>query len=122
MIVVLNVYRIKFEKAEQAMALWRDGMAKYQQRRVVNTIATRLLTDSVGTYFTLMVEVTAGSLDDYERWKKEFLGNRENGEWYRKFTNLASGQYKEMFKVEDTSIPVSMLAQPVVDKQQMQLF
>lgn len=121
MIVVLNVYRIKFEKAEQAMTIWRENMLSrdYEHK---NQITMRLLSDAVGTYFTLMVEVTAVSLEAYESWKKDFLGNRDNGDWYRRFTNLASGQYKEMFKVEETVIPVSLFTQPVYDKKQMQLF
>lgn len=108
MIVVLNVYRIKFEKAEQAQALWREGMV-ISSLTAGDDVELRLLTDSLGTYFTLMIEVTAESLGTYEKWTREVLGNHDYGDWYHKFLNLTVGQYREIYHVVDHTAPVHQI-------------
>lgn len=105
MIVVLNVYRIKYEKASQALALWREGIA-ISSLASNNDVEIRLLTDSLGTYFTVMIEVTTDSLETYDEWTREVLGNKEYGDWYQKFVNLTVGRYREIFNVVDQTAQV----------------
>lgn len=108
MIVVLNVYRLKFEKAEQALAIWREGLA-VSGLASGDDVEIRLLTDSLGTYFTLMIEVTAESLGAYEKWTREVLGDHDYGAWYRKFLNLTVGQYREIYHVVDHTASVHQI-------------
>lgn len=105
MIVVLNVYRIKYEKAEKALSLWREGIA-ISSLTNDNQVEIRLLTDSLGTYFTIMIEVTADSLEAYDEWTREVLGNREYGSWYQEFVNLTVGRYREVFNLIDQTSQV----------------
>ncbi len=56
MIVVRNVFRLKFGQARQAVALWREG--REVMRRAGSKGSPRLLTDLVGQSYTLVFENT----------------------------------------------------------------
>lgn len=96
MIVVRDVFQLKFGKAKEAKALLKEGMA----------IATRLgygsfraLTDLVGPFYTLVLESTFASLADYETRLKSTLGQKEWSDWYQKFLPIAEGGRREIFTV-----------------------
>ncbi|HYV40681.1 MAG TPA: hypothetical protein VEO02_02715 [Thermoanaerobaculia bacterium] len=74
MIVVRNVFQLKFGKAREALAVWKDGRALFQ-RLGMPMEKSRLMTDVVGPFYTLVHEITVDSLTDYER-RSEGHGQR----------------------------------------------
>ena len=66
MIVVRNVFRLKFGKSREAVALVKEGLAI--QKKAVGGLdfSTRLLTDVTGPFYTLVLELTVPSLATFE--------------------------------------------------------
>jgi predicted thioredoxin/glutaredoxin len=98
MIVVRNVFQLKFGKAREALAVWKDGRALFQ-RLGMPMEKSRILTDVVGPFYTMVLENTFESLTDYERAGKEVMGNEEWRAWYARLTPLCEGGHREIFSV-----------------------
>ena len=58
MILIRDVFRLKFGKARDALAAWKE-MAEQGRRSGAMPAPPRLLTDLVGPYYTLVMETTA---------------------------------------------------------------
>ena len=54
MIIVHNVFRLKFGKAREAVALMKEGIAL--QKSLGVDVNQRLLTDVTGPFYTLILE------------------------------------------------------------------
>ena len=99
MIVVRNVFRLKFGQARPALALWKEGHEII--RKTGFTAPTRVLTDLVGTSYTLVVEHTLASLAEYEQTAPSIMKSPEWQAWYQKFVPLCESGYREIFNVID---------------------
>lgn len=95
MIVVRNVFRLKFGKAKDALALWKEGRQIAQ--RVGSSGSMRAMTDLVGPFYTLVMEEEYPSLADMERELKSEIGADEWKVWYQKFVPLVESGYREVF-------------------------
>ncbi len=98
MIVVRNVFQLKFGKARDALAVWKEGRSLFQ-RLGMPADNSRLLTDVTGPFYTLVHELTFDSLTDFEREARKFLGNEEWHAWYARLTPLCEGGHREVFSV-----------------------
>jgi hypothetical protein len=97
MIVVRNVFTLKYGQARPALALWREGHAI--QRKAGLDVPTRLLTDLVGPSYTLVLEHTFGSLAEFERAAPSLMQSAEWQAWYQKFVPLVDSGYREIFNL-----------------------
>ena len=95
MIVVRNVFQLKFGKAKEAKALWKKG-SKISKKYGG---PSRAMTDAVGPFYTFVLESTYKDLTDYEKALKKVLGAKEWGRWYQKFTPLVESGYREIFTI-----------------------
>lgn len=100
MIVVRNVFRLKFGKSREAVALWKDGHA-LAGRLGFATGSMRLLTDLVAPFYTLVVEHGFESLADYERQTRALMGNQQWKDWYAKVVPLIESGEREIFTLID---------------------
>jgi len=98
MIIVRNVFQLKFGKAKEAVALWREGI-ETAKRKGHFTGDARLLTDVVGSSYTLVVELPAESLAEYEASSQATMSDPDWRAWYPKFIPLAESGYREIFQV-----------------------
>jgi hypothetical protein len=98
MILVRDVFQLKFGKARDAVALWKEG-AEIARRTGYSTQPMRLLTDLVGPYYTFVMEGTFPSLGDWERAGRETMAADEWRSWYQRFLPLAEGGYREVFTI-----------------------
>jgi hypothetical protein len=73
MVVVRNVFRLKFGKTREAVALVKEGLAI--QQRVLSGVefSTRLLTDVTGPFYTLVLELTVPNLPLLKRMHRDSL-------------------------------------------------
>ena len=99
MIVVRNVFRLKFGQARPALALWKEGRAL--MKKVEPKAAPRLLTDVVGPSYTMVLEDTYDSLGAFEQAAQHVMGNDEWRAWYQKFLPLVDSGYREIFTIVD---------------------
>jgi len=94
MIVVRNVFRLRFGAAKEAKALWREGRA----------IAARLgggpqraLVDVTGPFYTMVLEATYPSLAAWESEGQLAMAAEEWKQWYARFVPLIESGYREVF-------------------------
>ncbi len=96
MIVVRDVFQLKFGKMRDAQQLWQEGR---QFSRNNGNVGQRVMTDLVGDYYTLVMEQSYNSLSDYEKAMQNTMGSDEWRNWYKKFTDLVESGKREIFKV-----------------------
>jgi len=100
MIVVRNVFKLKFGHAREAIDLWKQGIA-IAQGAGFEKGSMRLLTDLVGPFYTLVMESTHESLGDYEQSAKKLMANKEWKAWYAAVPSVTEGGYREVFVIAE---------------------
>ena len=95
MIVVRNVFRLKFGKSKEAVALLKEGIAI--QRRAGVEMKQRIMTDLVGTFYTLVLELTVANMAELEVNMPRALGDKDWQANYQKFSALVESGYREIF-------------------------
>ena len=95
MIVVRNVFRLKFGKAKEAVALLKEGVAI--QKRAGVEMRQRIMTDLVGTFYTLVLELTVSSMAELEANLPKAMGDKDWQATYQKFSALVDTGYREIF-------------------------
>ena len=99
MIVVRNVFQLKFGKAREATALMKEGLAI--QRKVITGVefSTRLLTDVTGPFYTLVLELTVPNLATFESYAPRLFGDKDWQANYQKVAPLVESGYREVFTI-----------------------
>jgi hypothetical protein len=97
MIVVRNVFRLKFGKAREAVAIMKDGLAI--QKRAGVDVSQRLLTDVTGPFYTLVLELTVANLATLESMTPRVMGDKEWQANYQKLLPLVESGYREVFTI-----------------------
>jgi len=99
MILVRNVFRLKYGQAKPAIALFKES--REMMKRHGNTTPTRVMTDLVGPAYTLILESTYPDLAAWEQDGRSTMGQDEFRAWYQKFTPLVESGYREIFTILD---------------------
>ena len=99
MVVVRNVFQLKFGKTKEAVALLKEGMAI--QKRVLAGVdfSTRLLTDLTGRHYTLVLELTVPNMAAFESLAPKLFGDTEWQAHYQKMVPLVESGYREVFTI-----------------------
>ena len=99
MVVIRNVFQLKFGKAREAVALFKEGIAI--QKRVGAAagldFAIRLLTDVTGPFYTVVLELTVPNLAAFEGAAPQLLGDKDWQANYQKIGSLVESGYREVF-------------------------
>ena len=82
MIIVRDVFRLKFGKAREAKALIEES---------------KKLPDLVGPSYTLVLETNFPSLAVFEQEMGKSMSHQEWKSWYEKFQVLVDSSYREIF-------------------------
>jgi hypothetical protein len=99
MILVRNVFRLKFGAAKEARKLWTEGQALTAR---LGGGPQRALVDVTGPFYTFVLEATYASLAAYEAAGQQMMGAEEWKHWYARFTPLVESGYREIFSVVET--------------------
>jgi len=99
MIVIRNVFRLKFGKAREAVALMKEGTAI--EKRVMSGLeySRRVLTDVTGPFYTLVLEITVPDLATFEKNSPRLFGDKEWQAQYQKMAPLVESGYREVFTI-----------------------
>jgi len=99
MIVVRDVFRLRFGQAKEATELWKQAVAELQ-RSGYGGGGTRLLTDLAGpAYYTLVLET---SFDSLAKWEQAAQAVKSNAKWrdiYQRIIPLTAEGRREVLTV-----------------------
>jgi len=98
MIVVRNVFQLKFGKTREAVALFKEGIA-LMRKPGAGQVPTRLLTDVAANFYTVVLENTFASLAEFENSGKELMSQDAWRAWYQKIQPLVDSGRREIFSV-----------------------
>lgn len=96
MIVVRDVFQLKFGKAKEAKALLKERARIWKD---VGLSAQRQSMDLTGRYYTLVLEGDYESLAAWEAAMSDVHGAREWAVWFEKFQPLVESGHREIFTV-----------------------
>ena len=97
MVVIRNVFRLKFGKAREAVALFKEGIAIQKRVGAGQDFPTRLLTDVTGPFYTVVLELTVQSLGAFEEAAPRLMGDKDWQANYQKIGSLVESGYREIF-------------------------
>jgi len=99
MILVRNIFRLKFGQAREAIATWKNGLA-IAERISGGRSRFRLLTDLAGPdFYTLVLEVTHESLAEFEQSSRTLMDAPEWRAWYPQAMALSEGGRREILNI-----------------------
>ncbi len=99
MIVVRNVFQLKFGKAKEAVALLKEGLAIQKKALSGVEFSTRVLTDVTGPFYTLVLELTVPSLATFESYAPQLFADKDWQANYQKMAPLVESGHREVFSV-----------------------
>jgi hypothetical protein len=99
MIVVRNVFQLKFGKAREATALLKEGLEIQKKALSGVEFSTRVLTDVTGPFYTLVLELTVPSLGTFESYAPKLFADKDWQANYQKMSALVDSGYREVFSV-----------------------
>lgn len=97
MIVVRNVFRLKFGKAREAVALFQEGLTVQKRVSANAQLSSRLLTDLTGPFYTVVLEITVPDLTTFEAESKRLFADKAWQAQYQKIASIAESGYREIF-------------------------
>jgi transposase-like protein len=96
MILVRDVFKLKFGKAKEAITLWKEGR---EIMKSIEHMPDRVLTDLVSTYYTFVLETTYRDVSEMEASLQKAFKDERWQKWYQKFVPLAESGYREIFNI-----------------------
>ena len=98
MIVVRNVFKVKFGKARDAMAAYKE-VAAIARESSKGAVPLRLLTDVTGSHYTIVSELTFESLAAIDPMMAAITGEPRWQEAYQRFVPCVDSGHREIFKL-----------------------
>jgi hypothetical protein len=99
MVVIRNVFRLKFGKVREALPIVKEGLAIQKRALTGTAFSTRILTDVTGPFYTLVLELTVPNLVSFEAEAPRLMGDKDWQANYQKLTPLVESGYREIFTV-----------------------
>jgi len=96
MILIRDVFQLKFGKAKEALAIWKEGKEILKKNGHYHD---RVPTDLAGNYYTLVLETTSNNFSEFEESMKNTFKDNAYSEWYQKFIPLAESGHREIFNI-----------------------
>lgn len=95
MILVRNVFKVKFGKMRQALDLWKEGQKYMPMPPEANE---RVMTDLTGEFYTLVFESTHENLAALEKDMSSEMSDQWRN-WYQKFCEYVDSGYREVYTI-----------------------
>ena len=99
MILVRNVFQLKFGKAREAVALIKEGVDIQRRALAGVEFSTRVLTDVTGPFYTLVLELTVPNLASFETHAPRLFGDKDWQANYQKMAPLVESGHREVFTI-----------------------
>ena len=99
MIVVRNVFPLKFGKSREVVALMKQAVAIQKKALAGVEFSTRVLTDVTGPFYTLVLELSVPNLATFEAAAPKLFGDKDWQANYQQMAALVESGYREVFSV-----------------------
>jgi hypothetical protein len=96
MIVVRNVFRLKFGMAAQGRDLMKEGLGIMARSGMAGA---RVLTDMTGPFYTLVFEQSYDTLAAFDQAHQQIAATPEWRAWYARLVPLVESGFREIFQV-----------------------
>jgi hypothetical protein len=97
MIVVRDIFQLKFGQSKEATTLWKQGVAMMASK---TNGRARLLTDVAGAaYYTLILESTWDSIAQWEQATEGVRTDPDWQKWYPKVVALTESGRREILSI-----------------------
>ena len=96
MIVVRDIFQLKFGKAKDALAFRKEGLPLVEK---AGHQVDRLLTNLASPYYTLVLECHYENLTDYEKAEIKIRGNRDWAQLNQKFVPLVESARRKTLNI-----------------------
>jgi hypothetical protein len=106
MILVRNVFRLKFGTAREGVAAMKEAIAS-ARRAAGREVPIRLLTDLTGEFYTLVVERSYSSMIDFDETAKTLMAEPQWQAAYQKLTPLVESGHRDIFTIVDVGAAAS---------------
>jgi hypothetical protein len=107
MIVVRNVFRLKFGKAREMRELWQEWTNTNPYMGELR--GYRTMVDVTGESYTFVLETDFDSLASFEAGQAALFGTPEWRAFYSKVTPLVESGYREIFQLIDVGTAETMM-------------
>ena len=97
MILVREIFQIKFGRMKEAKEIWKEMM-----KIMPSDNKPRVLTDLTGPHYTLVLENTHKDLSAFEAGMRREMGGQDFGALYQKFIPLVDSGRREIFTIVDS--------------------
>ena len=99
MVVIRNVFRLKFGQAKQVLPILKEGLAIQKRLTAGTDVSARLLTDVTGPFYTVVLELTVRHLPAWRPRRRAswVIGRRQEN--YQKLVPFVESGYREVFTV-----------------------
>jgi hypothetical protein len=97
MVVIRNVFRLKFGKTKEAVPLIKETVAI--QKRAGANFQARILTDLTGSFYTVVLELTVPNLSAWEAEAPRVMADKDFQANYQKLVGLVEEGYREIFNI-----------------------
>jgi hypothetical protein len=99
MILVRDIFQVKFGRMKEAKDVWKEMLKAMPASGAGrgDPGKPRLLTDLTGQYYTLVLESTFKDLAEYEAFSRKEMA--AVGSQYQKFVPLVDSGHREIFTI-----------------------
>jgi hypothetical protein len=98
MIVVRHVYQAKYGKGDELVALLKE-MDKHMEKVTGAKVASRLLTDASGPFFTVVQEIQVVNLAEWETTNGKLFQSAEFQSWFPRWLDLVESGRREFYNL-----------------------
>ena len=105
MVIVRNVFRLKFGKAREGIAALKETVSV--AARMGHEGQFRLLSDITGDFYTLVLEVTYPDMSAFEQRAKTQMSDPRWEASYHKLVPLVESGRREVFNIVDIGSPAA---------------
>jgi hypothetical protein len=98
MFLVRNVFHAKPGKAKQLVKIFKNALPHLESSGIAKS--TRILTDAVGPFWTVVIESEVEDLNQYVNMSKDLSGIKEFGDAMMGYIELADTGHREVFRIE----------------------
>ncbi len=96
MLVIRDVFQAKYGRGDELVALFKEGRDKFSD---LSDHLWHVMTDASGPFFTVVEEMQAENLAEYEQLRERLFQSPGFSDWFAKMVPLVESGRREFYYV-----------------------